>query len=53
MSTKDFKDLKKVFLTAASVVKNDEQLSEWLMELGANLVKLGESRRKRSKGRPT
>jgi len=41
MSSKDFKDLKKVFSVAEKVVQNDENLSEWLIDLGASLIHLG------------
>jgi hypothetical protein len=41
MSDKDFKTTIKIFQVAATKIRNDETLGEWLIDLGASLVALG------------
>jgi hypothetical protein len=47
MSAKEFRALRQVFFTAAQVVKNDEGLAKWLIDLGAEIVALGYQEAKR------
>jgi hypothetical protein len=41
MNATEFTQLKHIFMTCVNEVKNDQELGDWLINLGGSLVALG------------